>query len=56
MSNIEIKMGSKLTNEHADKGIITSVVHTGKLANSPILEVNKIEGMEEPKSAKKVSE
>lgn len=47
MSNIEIKMGSKLTNEHADKGIITSVVHTGKLANSPILEVNKIEGMEE---------
>ena len=47
MSNVEIKMGSKLTNEHGSNGIISSVVHTGKMSNSPILELNKIEGMEE---------
>lgn len=47
MSNVEIKMGSKLSNEHGSKGVVTSVVHTGNMANSPILEVNKIEGMGE---------
>lgn len=60
MSNIEIKIGSKLSNEHGSKGVINTVIHTGKMANSPILEMNKIEGMselivEKPNTVKMIS-
>lgn len=47
MSNIEIKMGSKVTNDHGGSAVITKVIHTGSLTNSATLEISKVEGMGE---------
>lgn len=45
--SIEIKMGSKVTNDHGGSATVTKVMHTGTMSNSATLEVSKVEGMSE---------
>ena len=51
--SLEIKMGSK-NPSGVSTGVTTSVIHTGRMENSPVMEVTKVDGMEKLIGEKKV--